>query len=188
MWRTLPFEGSPGEGGEDFIPASVVAGLGELLKTVEVRADTDVRLLEAVLARASSMVVDMLQGKRAAPERGASRRQQTGLAPWQKKRVRALVEAKLPDGVSVAEMAAAIRLSASHFARTFPVSFGCTPHAYLLRRRIARAQGMMRETGEPLAQIALACGFSDQSQLSRQFHKLVGSTPSSWRRINNVRA
>jgi AraC-like DNA-binding protein len=66
--------------------------------------------------------------------------------------------------------------------RAFRESFGCPPHAYLMRRRMECAQGLMLTTNTPLGQIALECGLADQSHLSRLFHKFVGETPAAWRR------
>ena len=75
-----------------------------------------------------------------------------------------------------------VRLSSSYFSRAFKVSFGCSPHSYILRRRIERAKFLMQGGDEPLAQVALECGLSDQAHLSRIFRRYVGCTPSRWRR------
>jgi AraC-like DNA-binding protein len=66
--------------------------------------------------------------------------------------------------------------------RAFKESFGCAPHAFLIRRRMERAQGLMLTTDEALGQIALACGLADQSHLTRLFQKWVGESPAAWRR------
>jgi len=52
------------------------------------------------------------------------------------------------------------------------------------RERVARAQHLLISTGEPLTQIALVCGFSDQSHFSRSFRRTVGASPGQWRRMN----
>lgn len=105
-----------------------------------------------------------------------------GLAPWQARRLRALVETKLGEALSVAELAQSVRLSASYFHRAFKASFGETPHDYILRRRVARAQRRMLETQDPLVRIALDCGLADQAHLCRVFRRYTGESPNAWRR------
>jgi len=105
-----------------------------------------------------------------------------GLAPWQINRVRAYVEAHLDSTIRARDLAAIARLSTSHFSRSFKHSFGVAPFAYIALRRLARAQDLMLTTDDPLCQIALACGFCDQSQLTRMFRRHVGTSPNTWRR------
>src|SRR5262249_48428479 len=83
---------------------------------------------------------------------------QGGLAPWQISRVKAHVEAHLDSTLRMRDLAAIARLSTGHFSRSFTRSFGVAPFAYVAGRRLARAQGLMLTTDEPLSQIALACG------------------------------
>nr|WP_252192875.1 AraC family transcriptional regulator [Rhizobium sp. CSW-27] len=105
-----------------------------------------------------------------------------GLAPWQVRRIARFVEENLHQMIRTEELAGIARLSVSHFSRAFRDSFGQAPYAYVLYRRIARAKQMMRESDEPLAQIALCCGMADQAHFSRLFRRLTGETPSHWRR------
>jgi AraC-like DNA-binding protein len=74
------------------------------------------------------------------------------------------------------------RLSVSYFTRAFRASFGEPPHTHLRRLRVERAQRMMLDGREPLAQVALACGLFDQAHLARVFRQETGTTPSAWRR------
>lgn len=106
-----------------------------------------------------------------------------GLAPWQVLRVKALVEARLAGPITSTELAAAARLSPSHFSRAFRVSFDDAPKTYVNRRRIARSKTMMLESSDPLAAIALACGLSDQAHFCRMFRRFEGMSPSVWRRL-----
>lgn len=105
-----------------------------------------------------------------------------GLAPWQTIRVRNYVESTLSGSITVACLAGIAKLSTSHFARAFRASFGVTPAAYVVARRVERAKLMMLVTTESLCRISLDCGFTDQSHLSRVFHREVGQSPSQWRR------
>ena len=105
-----------------------------------------------------------------------------GLAPWQIRCVSTYIEEHLGDCIKCEDLARLVRLSLSHFMCAFRDSFGCPPHTYLMRRRMQHAQGLMLTTDTALGQVALACGFSDQSHLSRLFHKFVGESPGAWRR------
>ena len=105
-----------------------------------------------------------------------------GLAPWQVLRVKTHVEAHLDRTVRAADLAAIARLSPGHFSRAFKGSLGVAPTAYIAGRRVAQAQTLMLTTNEPLCQIALACGFYDQSHLTRVFRRCAGTSPRDWRR------
>jgi AraC family transcriptional regulator len=59
---------------------------------------------------------------------------------------------------------------------------GCTPFRYLSQLRVKRAQAMMRNKTLRLIDVALECGFSSHSQLSRVFRQIIGVTPSEYRR------
>ncbi|MCK8787725.1 AraC family transcriptional regulator [Roseomonas sp. NAR14] len=106
-----------------------------------------------------------------------------GLAPWQQRRVQDFVEAHLHERILVVEMAARVRLSRSFFSRAFGCTFGATPHAYLMLRRLDRAMALMGGTNAPLAEVAASCGLSDQAHLSRLFRRHLAMTPREWRRV-----
>lgn len=106
------------------------------------------------------------------------------LAPWQITRVKVFIEDNLETSIKTEELVALTRLSASYFFRAFKGSFGMPPHAYIVMRRIDRAQTLLAGTDEPLCQIAVAVGLNDQAHLSRLFRQQTGRTPGSWRREN----
>jgi len=105
-----------------------------------------------------------------------------GLAGWQVRRLERFVAQNLATTITLESMAACVRLSPSHFGRAFKVTVGETPHAYVLRQRVERAKALMRDGSLPLAEIALACGLSDQSHLNRVFRKFTAMSPNGWRR------
>jgi AraC-like DNA-binding protein len=106
----------------------------------------------------------------------------SGLAPWQLRRARELARAKLSYSISVSELATECRLSSSHFSRAFKQTTGITPHHWLMRMRVEHAKDLLRQTNIELVDIALACGFADQSHFSRVFFRAEGQTPGRWRR------
>jgi AraC family transcriptional regulator len=106
------------------------------------------------------------------------------LAPWQIARVTAFVDANLAEKIAIEDLATQARLSTSYFSRAFRSTVGVPPHAYVIRRRIERAQEMIRLTEKPLSEIALDCGLADQAHLSRHFRRVVGVSPGAWRRLH----
>ncbi|NTH68541.1 helix-turn-helix transcriptional regulator [Agrobacterium rhizogenes] len=105
-----------------------------------------------------------------------------GLTPWQVRRACDFIEANLADDPSIAELSRECGISASYFARAFRVTLGMTPHQWITSRRIERAKSLMVQTMESLAEIAIMCGFVDQSHLGRHFLRLDGISPAQWRR------
>lgn len=120
---------------------------------------------------------------------GASRgaRATGGLSPWQIRRACDFIEAHLTGDPTIATLSHECGISTSHFARAFRASLGMTPHSWITKRRLSRAKSMMIEGPESLAEIAIQCGFVDQSHLGRQFLKEEGQSPAQWRRNNVIR-
>jgi len=105
-------------------------------------------------------------------------------------RLRAVVEyieESLDSHITLERMASAAHLSVFHFARQFKESVGLPPHQYVIGRRVKRAEQLLRpETDQSLAQIAASAGFSDQSQLTHHFKRLIGVTPGAFRRTARI--
>jgi AraC family transcriptional regulator len=107
-----------------------------------------------------------------------------GLSPWQLRRVLDFLSAHLSEDPTVAELARECALSSGYFARAFRRTTGVTPHQWLIRKRVERARGLLLGNGLGLADIALVCGFVDQSHFTRVFTKLEGDSPGRWRQRN----
>jgi AraC family transcriptional regulator len=103
------------------------------------------------------------------------------LPNWRLRRVIDYIEAHLAEPLTLGGVAASVGLTRMHFAAQFRLATGFTPHAYLLCRRVERAQRLFLETDWPVSQIALECGFSTQSHFSEAFKRLVGKSPTCWR-------
>lgn len=132
-------------------------------------------------ARDAALRLVTLLTEPAASEAEAAR---GGLAPWQMRKVERYLKEHLEDQLGLDILAGQVQLSTSHFCRAFKESFGTTPHMYIIRLRLETAQRLMLTTQEPLSQIALACGLADQAHLSKLFRRMLGETPSAWRRRN----
>lgn len=105
-----------------------------------------------------------------------------GLAPWQVRRVISYIEANLDTRIKNSDLAAVARLSVFHFNVAFRKSVGDSPHGYIIRRRMERAQGLMLSTDASLSEIAATCGLADQAHFTRLFRRIVGESPGAWRR------
>jgi AraC-like DNA-binding protein len=81
----------------------------------------------------------------------------------------------------VADLAASAHLSEYRFARRIRALFGLTPAQLVIKTRIDAARAMLQDTESPIGEIALACGYCDQSAFSRQFKATVGLTPAQYR-------
>ncbi|WP_185969864.1 helix-turn-helix domain-containing protein [Rhizobium straminoryzae] len=97
-------------------------------------------------------------------------------------RAKDFIDANLDRDVSIGEVAESCSMSRGYFIRAFRETTGTTPYRWLLGRRVERARQLVEETDLPLAEIATACGFADQSHLSRHFTQLLGQTPGRLRR------
>ena len=105
-----------------------------------------------------------------------------GLTARQLRHALEYIEANLAGDVSLADIAGACAASISSLARGFKTALGVSPHRWVLNRRIALAQRLMYEGATPLSEVAVCCGFADQSHLTRVFMRHVGSSPTTWRR------
>jgi AraC family transcriptional regulator len=105
-----------------------------------------------------------------------------GLAARQQRLVAEYIEEHVGKQISLAELAELAQLSIYHFARAFKHSFGLPPHRYHTSRRIERARALLAKPNLSVTEIALDLGFSDASSFTATFHKLVGRTPTDYRR------
>jgi len=113
---------------------------------------------------------------------GLAGRRDRMLTPLQERRVTSRLLDDLAADTNLAELAALCGLSRSYFIRAFKHTTGLPPHRWLLRQRVKRAKELLQGTKMPIVEIATACGFADQSHLTRVFSKAFGISPAMWRR------
>jgi AraC-like DNA-binding protein len=135
-------------------------------------------------ARAHLFALELL--RRHSPLSPTCEKWSGGLAPWQARRAEELMLKNLADDLRLADVAAACELSAAHFSRSFHKTFGAPPYRWLQTRRIERAKTLLGDTKRPLAEIALECGFTEQSHFTKVFTRLVGVSPGAWRRLRRA--
>ncbi len=96
-------------------------------------------------------------------------------------RAKDLADARYADAVTVADMAAAARLSAAHFSREFRRAFGQTPHRYLLTRRLERAASLLRMTDWSVARVCAEVGLTSVGSFTTSFRRMYGASPTAYR-------
>jgi AraC family transcriptional regulator len=172
-----------GDGRWEWSPESVAlsATLFKLIAEATEVLDDDRKAARILLERAASLLRCGAPGR---PLNDLGARRRAVLAPWQAKRVAAYIEANLDRPLPLAELAGIAKLSSSYFSRAFKGAFGKTPHTFIIGRRVDRARQEILESGEPLARIAVSCGFADQAHLARLFRRVTGLAPSEWRRVS----
>jgi len=108
---------------------------------------------------------------------GTPRTLRGGLSRQALRRVLEFVDVHLDEDLGLDSLAAVSGLSTDHFARAFRESTGEPPHRYLVHRRLERALRLLEVSDRPIAEIAHALGFTDQSHLTKLFRRHFGVTP-----------
>ncbi|PUB25520.1 AraC-like DNA-binding protein [Promicromonospora sp. AC04] len=97
-------------------------------------------------------------------------------------RARDAIDRDYARPLDVPTLARIAHVSPAHFSRSFRAAFGETPHRYLQRRRIERAMALLRDTANPVTDVALMVGSNSLGTFSRTFRDIVGVSPSEYRR------
>lgn len=111
----------------------------------------------------------------AAPARAA----RTVAAAPEIQRAQAFIAANVSRRLSLDEIASVAGMSPFHFIRRFKRAMGTTPYGFFMQLRIERARELLR-AGHAIVDVALQCGFVDQSHLNRHFKRIVGVTPGAY--------
>lgn len=150
-----------------------------LLESAGRDLDGDREAARATIARAASLLrvaIDRSANPAPTPStRGA-------LAGWQVNRLKGFIDDHLDQTIHIKDLAAVAQRSTAYFCRAFKRTFGETPHAFIVRRRLARAAHLMLASDLALCEIALCCGFTDQAHLCKLFRQKYGQSPAVWRR------
>jgi AraC family transcriptional regulator len=170
--RDLSYE--PGAGVNDV----TISCLGSLLLPALSHPDqANLLFLDHVLLALGVHVAQTYGGMRpwARPARG-------GLAPWQERRATEILRANLNGSVTLKEVAQECGLSVGYFSHAFRRTLGVSPHRWLIEQRVVLSKEKLRDDRLTLSEVAMECGFSDQSHLTRAFRQTVGVSPGAWRR------
>jgi AraC-like DNA-binding protein len=96
-------------------------------------------------------------------------------------RAKDLADARYAEPLDVDDMARAAGLSRAHFSREFRRTFGESPHAYLLTRRLERAAAMLRTTDHSVAEICFSVGLQSVGSFTTSFTRTYGMSPTAYR-------
>jgi AraC family transcriptional regulator len=162
-------------GTSDRLLEQLVLSMDETLRRWEPSART-------YLDQLGGMVAAQLVRRHGSSPRPVDDRPARGLGDDQFAAVRAVMEERLAEPVSLAELALIAALSVSQFSRQFKARTGLAPHRFLLGLRVDQACRLLRTDTAPIAEIAVRTGFSHQEHLTRVMRAQLGTTPGAVRR------
>jgi AraC-like DNA-binding protein len=96
-------------------------------------------------------------------------------------RAKDLADRRYAEPLDVDDLARAAGLSRAHFSREFRRTFGESPHAYLLTRRLERAAAMLRTTDHSVAEICFSVGLQSVGSFTTSFTRTYGMSPTAYR-------
>ncbi len=96
------------------------------------------------------------------------------------------MDAMIDQPLTLDTIAGVAWLSPHHFLRLFKQVFLITPHQYLTRKRIEKAQSLLLTSDKPILVICLETGLTSHSAFSRLFRLHVGVSPETFRRLHGV--
>ena len=105
-----------------------------------------------------------------------------GLSKLQLSRVTDYIKTNLAQDISISDLATLLNMSTSHFSRAFKQSMRTTPYQYLIQQRVGRAKQLLNKQSIPISEIALDCGFANQTHLTKVFRQMIGVTPKTYQR------
>ncbi|MGI3899111.1 MAG: helix-turn-helix domain-containing protein [Janthinobacterium lividum] len=97
------------------------------------------------------------------------------------------LHSRLAESVSLETLADLNGLSRSSFFRWFRASTGLSPHQWFLQARVEQAKHLLLDGSQPLSDMALELGFTDQAHFGRTFKRLTGTPPGAWQRSRTAR-
>lgn len=129
---------------------------------------------DALMLQVLASLLDMARPARARPVAGLTRRNL--------QHVGAFMRTRLAEDIGLEELAALTGLSVAHFCRAFKRSTGRSPYQVLIDLRMQHAQQLLCAPAMTIAEVALACGYSQPAHFAKLFRRTTGVTPSEWRR------
>jgi AraC family transcriptional regulator len=159
----------------------LASSLAQLLEVARRELEHDREAAKALLATASTILQYEIERYSGAKRSGTG-----GLTGWQIARVRAFIDKNLHRTIHTQALSAVARRSPAHFSRSFKLTFGEPPHAYVVKRRLEKACHLMVTSSASQSEIALSAGFSDQAHLCKLFRQAFGQSPASWRREREI--
>ncbi len=141
------------------------------------RDDRDGRAFEELAVRVVGAAATALAETKRAPRRPSARDLRRITVALRR------IEVQAGEPIALDGLARESAMSPYHFLRTFAQVVGMTPHQFVLRTRLHRAAVRLRRTSESIAAIAFAAGFNDLSTFNHRFRRVMGLSPSAYRRV-----
>ena len=170
-----------GIGLPDAMRVAIPTAIPSLIDAAVAAFDADRDTSRRYLMRASALL-RVRRGACADAEGTRPWESRGGLLAWQLNRVVDYIETHLAEKIMAMDLADLANVSVGQLIRAFKISVGVPPFHYIASRRVELACMMMSTTREPLSQIAIACGLCDQAHLCKVFRRMIGMSPSAWRR------
>ncbi|MBD2465228.1 helix-turn-helix transcriptional regulator [Oscillatoria sp. FACHB-1407] len=104
-----------------------------------------------------------------------------GLPLYKLQRVIDYMHQHLHQEIQLADLAKVAKMSQFYFCHLFKQSMGTSPYQFLIQQRVERAKQLLQDEEMTISEIALECGFSNQSHFTRRFRQLTGITPKVYR-------
>ena len=104
-----------------------------------------------------------------------------GLASAKLEQAIEYINDSLEENIKLQDIAQELDISQYYFSHLFRESVGISPYRYVIQQRVEKAKQLLIDTEMSIAEIALACGFNSQSQMTLHFRKLTGTTPKKYR-------
>lgn len=159
-----------------FESAGLEAMIRHQMATVDWQASENQLLMEQLT---NTILVSMLQNQQVSK---FTSQVKGGLAPRIQVQVCDFIHANFHRQIFLSELAQIAQLSEYHFCRMFKENMALTPQEYLTKVRIEQVKHLCQTTTSALSEIALRCGFANQSHMGRYFKKLIGISPSAYRK------
>lgn len=179
------------EGGQNVVDLRCSAGemdlaLSHMLRAVAPALDGSFDASTLFLDQLAIAIGMRLIERHSSAPRPAPKPLKALLSPSQLGRAKELLRSRLDKSVSITDVARDCGFSRGYFIRAFRQTTGHTPHRWLLGQRVDAARTLLAQSDLSLADVAIACGFSDQSHFTRIFSGITGTTPGSFRRASRV--
>jgi AraC family transcriptional regulator len=158
---------------------NLLPSLAKLLDGARRELDGDRETAKALLTQATSLLRVEMDRQAVEDEPDKTGR---GLAGWQARRLTVFIDARLDQRIRLKELSEISKLSTAYFCRAFKRTFNETPHSYVVRRRLNKAETLMLTSDFSLSDIAIRCGFTDQAHLCKLFRQQYAQSPAAWRR------
>lgn len=106
-----------------------------------------------------------------------------GITGMRFRRIVEYIEEHLSENISLRTLASLVGFSVHHFNDVFKAETGTAPHQFVIERRVHRAKELLLGSSLPIAEVAVAVGFSGQSHFTLHFRRLAGTTPARFRAV-----